>query len=318
MNERAFHDLLQQLINLSPSQHHRLHAHLQSHDSSVVEVLLSEHESHLCPHCQSADLRPWGSSHSLPRYRCRCCGRTSNPLTGTPLAHLRKRDCWLSYARTLVEARSVRKGAAECGINKNTAFLWRHRFLEAAAEHRAHQEHGIIEADETFFLESFKGQRKLSRPARRRGGVSKTRGTGPDQIPVLVVRDRSGATADFILKKLDAAHVSEALKPLVDPDACLCTDGAAVYKLFAKAEGIVHQAIAAHGPRAHGAFHIQNVNAYDSRLKNWMIRFHGVATKYLANYLGWRRMLERYREGITPELCLFEAVRRFPQQLTQT
>ena len=34
MNESTFHDLLQQLINLSPSQRHRLHAHLQSHDSS--------------------------------------------------------------------------------------------------------------------------------------------------------------------------------------------------------------------------------------------------------------------------------------------
>ena len=201
---------------------------------------------------------------------------------------------------------------------RSDAFLWRHRFLKAAAEHRAGREHGIIEADETFFLESFKGQRKLLRPARRRGGVGKTRGTGSDQIPVLVVRDRSGATADFILKKLDTVHVSEALRPLVDPDACLCTDGAAVYRLFAKAESIDHQVISAQGPRVRGAFHIQNVNAYDSRLKNWMLRFHGVATRYLENYLGWRRMLERYRAQITPELCLCEAVGRFPQQLTQT
>lgn len=26
-------------------------------------------------------------------------------------------------------------------------------------------------------------------------------------------------------------------------------------------------------------FHIQNVNAYRGRLKNWMARFHGVATR---------------------------------------
>ena len=35
----------------------------------------------------------------------------------------------------------------------------------------------------------------------------------------------------------------------------------------------------------------QNVNAYHSRLNIWMVRFHGVATKYLVNYLGWRCML---------------------------
>ena len=51
---------------------------------------------------------------------------------------------------------------------KGTAFRWRHRFLRLIAEHRAQHESGIVEADETFFLESFKGQRKLPRVARKR------------------------------------------------------------------------------------------------------------------------------------------------------
>lgn len=33
-------------------------------------------------------------------------------------------------------------------------------------------------------------------------------------------------------------------------------------------------------------FHVQKVNAYDSRLKAWMQGFHGVTTAYLVNYLG--------------------------------
>ena len=45
--------------------------------------------------------------------------------------------------------------------------------------------------------------------------------------------------------------------------------------------------------RVKNGFHIQNVNAYASRLKSWMVPFKGVASKYLANYLGWRRMIER-------------------------
>jgi hypothetical protein len=40
-------------------------------------------------------------------------------------------------------------------------------------------------------------------------------------------------------------------------------------------------------------FHVQNVNAYHSRLKNWMRRFHGVATERLPSYLGWRRLHEQ-------------------------
>lgn len=69
-----------------------------------------------------------------------------------------------------------------------------------------------------------------------------------------------------------------------------------------------------------GVYHIQNVNAYDSRLKTWMKRFHGVATKYLENYLGWRQELERWGEQINPSVVLQAAMGRYRhfQLLTQT
>ena len=50
------------------------------------------------------------------------------------------------------------------------------------------------------------------------------------------------------------------------------------------------------------AIHIQNVNAYISRLKRWMRRFNGFATRYLDNYLGWWRMIDRMGETLTPEV----------------
>ena len=61
---------------------------------------------------------------------------------------------------------------------------------------------------------------------------------------------------------------------------------------------------------ARGAYHIQNVNAYHSHLKPWMRRFNGVATKYLASYFGWRRLLEREGEGdaITARRCFLAAL----------
>jgi hypothetical protein len=83
------------------------------------------------------------------------------------------------------------------------------------AAHQAAREEGIVEVDETFFLESFKGQRGLPRPARRRGGKGRTRGTGPDYIPVMVVQDRAGHLADFQLERLDAKTVLTVLKPLI-------------------------------------------------------------------------------------------------------
>ena len=105
--------------------------------------------------------------------------------------------------------------------------------------------------------------------ARHRSGVGRTRGTSPDQIAVLVVRDRSGETANFRLEKLDAPHVIAVLRPLIAPDALLCTDGANVYKTFARVTGVAYRTLnVQQGIRViEGVFHIQNVNAYDSRGK---------------------------------------------------
>ncbi|EPC3543647.1 IS1595 family transposase, partial [Aeromonas hydrophila] len=174
-----------------------------------------------CPHCQAAAtlLAPWGWSRGLRRYRCKQCLRTSSVLTNTPLARLRKPQCWEDYAQALIDGLTVRQAALRCGIGKNTAFLWRHRFLKAMASHQAVREEGIVEVDETFFLASFKGQRGLSRPARHRGGKGRTRGTGPDYIPVMVVQDRAGHLADFQLEQLNARAVKAVLEPLIAPDA---------------------------------------------------------------------------------------------------
>ena len=38
---------------------------------------------------------------------------------------------------------------------------------------------------------------------------------------------------------------------------------------------------------AEGTIHVQNVNAYHRRFKEWLMRFHGVASRWLPNYLGW-------------------------------
>ena len=65
-------------------------------------------------------------------------------------------------------------------------------------------------------------------------------------------------------------------------------------------------------------FHINNVNAYRSRFKEWMRHFHGVATKNLPNYLGWRRAKEALGEKIKPEDWILGAIGLGPyQQVTR-
>jgi hypothetical protein len=124
---------------------------------------------------------------------------------------------------------------------------------------------------------------------------------GEDLIPVLVARDRSGATADFLLEAVSKKCLSEALSPRVKADAILCTDGSAAIAAAAKEMGVHHEAMnLSAGERVRGPWHIQNANAYHGRLKGWMHRFKGVATSYLESYLGWFRALDRATRSRAP------------------
>jgi IS1 family transposase len=61
--------------------------------------------------------------------------------------------------------------------------------------------------------------------------------------------------------------------------------------LIARHAEIVHRPVnvAACKQVVGGIYHIQNVNTYDSRLKQWMARFNGVTMHYLESYLEQRR-----------------------------
>ena len=284
------------------------------HDATVA-LLESVAQPHLaCPACHSRHAHRHGHAHGLQRYRCVPCGRTFNALTGTPLARLRHKTLWLAYAGCLLASVSVRKAASQLGVHRNTAFRWRHRFLSLAKSDRPHCLHGIAEADELYLLESEKGSRHLTRPARRRGGHARQRGISNELVCIVVARDRTGQTLDFVTGKgaLTKVQLHACLPPVIDKDVLLVTDGHAAYRAFAREAGISHQAVNLRaGICVQGAAHVQNVNAYHSRLREWLRIFHGVASRYLPNYLAWRWILDAGRIR-SPEALLKATVGAFP------
>jgi transposase-like protein len=270
-----------------------------------------------CPHCAGREVVGWGRSHGLLRFRCKSCGRTFNALTKTPMAHLRKKEKWLDHARAMIEGKSLAKTAALCGVHPTTAFRWRHRFLRAPASDKPRGLRGIVEADETFILESFKGRwSDLRRKARKRGGTARHAGLYQDNIPILVARDRNGATFDAILPQVDGASVRLALAGVVTPSNHLIGDGGKAIATFARRAGIPFHAVPAPGKPTPAAphLHINNVNAYHGRLKQWLNRFNGVATKNLPNYLGWRRALEAWGDKLEPPSWIKGAIGNGPYQ----
>ena len=264
-----------------------------------------------CPHCTSLHVNRHGHSNGLQRYRCFDCHKTFSALTGTPLNRLHKRGKWLDQAQALQDGQTLREVALFLNIHLSTAHRWRHRFLALPMAIQPQALTGIAEADETMFLLSFKGKRSgLDRKARKRGGKASKRGLSHEQVPVLVARDRAGVTMDCVLKAMDITTMSAALKPFVGKDVVLCTDGSKALAGAARELGVEHHAVnLSAGVRVDGAWHVQNVNAYHSRLKSWIRKFYGVATCYLPNYLGWFRAIDReHGNGPKPQQWLAMAL----------
>ena len=104
MKHRKFQQRLDELVaELTHAQAQKLIAVLQERgDGDEVQRLLNQRleDAAECPHRGSKRVEGWGRERNgLKRGRCLDCKRTFNPLTGTPLAKLRKKECWLSYAR---------------------------------------------------------------------------------------------------------------------------------------------------------------------------------------------------------------------------
>lgn len=313
MKAQDYQSFVEQLDELTPVQREALLAALKSKASSADVLAMIETRfaaDPACGHCASKRFGTWGHANDLRRYKCRDCGRTFNALTGTALAQMHCREKWLDYASAMADGLNLRKAAERCDVHLVTSFRWRHRFLKTPKHLKAAAVTGIVEADETFIRKSSKGSRKHMRRARKRGGEGAKPGLSTDDYdPVLVVRDRSGATTDTILPDMTAETFRQELEPIIAKDAVLVSDGRDAYGAFAYLCAIQHVPInASRGEHVYEGFHIQSVNGYVSRLKSWMVRFKGVASNHLSSYLGWRRMIERDSDRLTPRHILSQAI----------
>src|SRR6478752_1955821 len=123
MREADFGVLLHLVERLSDEQRTALGRALASAAGEPEAVRLIERAfaaAPRCPHCGAARLQRWGYASGLRRYRCATCRKTFNALTGTSLARLRKKACWLRYGEALAAelarlATNARAGArAKC------------------------------------------------------------------------------------------------------------------------------------------------------------------------------------------------------------
>lgn len=278
-------------------------------DSSTMEEFLGKYRFHdgvCCPHCGLVDVKKNGKTKTgHQRFQCKGCGKSFTYATRT-IFHGAKLplDTYLRYVHCMMHGMTVRATAYECRISKNAAFFLRHKILDALQEMQSKVKlDGIVEADETFFRISFKGNHSRSqffsmpREPHMRGERSKKRGISLEKVcvPCAVNRDGKSIAQIANLGRASVRSISSVFGGRISPDAVLCTDKHNAYVGFAQREGINLLQLKS-TQRVSGTLGIQHINGYHSQLKTFMERFHGVATKYLNNYLVWHN-LRNYAEG---------------------
>nr|WP_246010306.1 IS1595 family transposase [Bacillus yapensis] len=258
-----------------------------------------------CPDCESEHIVRYGTYSTIvdgdevekQRYRWKACKKTFTDLTNTALYRTRHLNQWIKFIECMIEGYSLRKFAELVGnITHVTLFYWRHKLLSSLKQVEISNFEGIVKMGETYFLYSEKGQRKIKdRKPRKRGGSAKKRGISNEQVCVLVARDREKMTFSQTLGMVQFTkeQLDKAIGHKLSKENVLCTDSWRAFKTYAAEKGIdIYQFKSDGQVRTKGLYHIQNVNNSHRRLKGWIQRFNGVATKYLNNYLAWFQVLE--------------------------
>ena len=299
VDDSEFEKLLADISALTREQHQRLTEAMQRWTEARPVTDLANNrldEVPVCPHCGSTRLQRWGRSGGLQRYRCSQCRKTFNPLTGTPLARLRKREQWPAFSETLADGATVQQAAEYCGVDPSTSFRWRHRFLDALHSGEAPILSGVVEATETRFTQADKGARDLKRRARRRGG-HQHRGFSPPQQRVLLLLDRAGTGTELLLPAKGDGGLMFADGGLLAGDAVLYSSNDADLRRALTELGLEKQLMPAGTDGAgaengdgNPAFNRDHLDTYVIELRTWMERFHGVNSRYLINYLRWCRL----------------------------
>ena len=267
-----------------------------------------------CRKCGADQIVKFGKDkNGKQRYKCKCCGATFTETSYSAISRTRfSEDVWETYIHLLLVGASLEECAFQCGISVRTAFIWRHKILNALQNDQDNRVMaGIIEADEKYYSLSFKGNHKKSKdfvmPREPYSRGTDNRSNNLPKACVMCAVERNGQSYGEVLgvgqstKKM----VTYAFEKRVVPDSIMLSDGGkAISNYLAKKDKIEHITLKSSmsgshkggDPEIRGIYHIQTVNNFHKRLDDFLRPYNGVATKYLNHYVSLYVWIENHKK----------------------
>ena len=207
---------------------------------------------------------------------------------------------------------SLRALAGRCGVCLKTSWFMRTRVLEVMRSQLQPMRHGegvSAQADEPYLNESLSGSRDRARVAmprepHRNGHGVRSRGISSLKVSVVtVVNDLGDCTAALAGRgRPSVDEVRAGVAPADVEGSEVSTDALAAYAApLAEAGAAAHNR---YGSKVAGEDELGMVNALHERLRGFLWRFRGVATRRLQRYLWWfcweeqARRSDATREGM--------------------
>lgn len=257
-----------------------------------------------CPYCGSDEVVKSGKRKNRQRYLCKKCSKSFNDLTMSALSNTKlPLETWIEYAKGMIIGLSIRKNAKAVDVCVKTSFYMRHKLLDCIREFMGTGDvDGVVEMDEVFIAQSFKGNHKKSgfvmpRASRKRGKQVKKRGISNEQVCIATALDRHGnlIMEPVCLGRVSANELEQLYQGHIGDKSIICTDSHKSYIHFAKDLHLDHKRIPS-GKHKEGIYHINHINNLHSGLKVWMYRFKGVSTKFINNYMAWYKWLKLFND----------------------
>jgi len=277
--KREFLDNLYQFLNEN---------RLTALDYQRIKILST---APICPRCKCEYVTKAGVHNGRQVYKCKKCKYQFRETAKSLVYHMHKYPLMLDYLKCMLEGKSLRVCAREVGISLPTSFRWRHKILSAIQGLEGGISFsGITEADELLMQYSEKGRRYKSLEEKEQA-----MNTFHPNVAVLVMTDREG---NLLFKhtgenRVQNSQIKEELKHRVSENNLICFKPNEEFKQ-AVIESPSKKILVRHKTKG---LVVYSVNIAEKKINNflvWMMRFRGVATKYLQNYLMWFVVMNKY------------------------
>lgn len=290
-----------QVLNWFESLHHnqkkqvleKLCTKMEFSEENLNELIVDIQERSIsppqCKYCKSSHTLRRGKIKGIQRYSCKSCKKYWMATDGTGLFGIRKRELWYQYLRSFYNHRSLRAAALDVGISLQTSFRWRHRIIASMSELMSNHISGTIEIAGFQIPKCMKGLRRTIK--KNRSDCQSFMNRLPEKINILIAVSRGKKDLFSIVlasERINPNLIKKALVGKVNNGSAVITEHEECFKEIEKNIDASHYPVKSEFTgRQKDPIHLKNIRKAYFGIKEFLMPFRGVSTKYLQNYLTW-------------------------------